>query len=320
LQTPATPATLHDYVTTLLADADCRAVFDQDPTAALRAAGLGDLSPQDVYDAIPLVMDFASATGTDSPATMLLSGQAATDFGGGQVGVDGANQTVAGEVWMDQDTAGNGGYDFSISPDGIASGTSLNFGEFSATGIDADALGRGGDGVTGAVAGYLSNGPVSFADALTGGSAALSGAVTYGADSTAAVVSDLSDQVSDGLSTGGYTVGGLIDQGAADLGATLDDPTSAQLPHLPQLPELSIPALPHLPGLPGLPGLPALPELPVDHLPQVPGAPALPEMPQLPSVGGVDAVHDTVGGLLEDPTSLGHGLTDSITDHLSFGH
>src|SRR5256885_190173 len=55
------PVTLHDFVLNLISDADARTAFQLDPDAALHAAGLTDVTPADVHDAIPLVVDYAPA-------------------------------------------------------------------------------------------------------------------------------------------------------------------------------------------------------------------------------------------------------------------
>ncbi|SMD17024.1 IniB N-terminal domain-containing protein [Lentzea albidocapillata] len=56
--------TLHDFTLGLLTDLDAREAFQQDPLAALEAAGLGDLTPGDVQDILPLVLDAASVPNT----------------------------------------------------------------------------------------------------------------------------------------------------------------------------------------------------------------------------------------------------------------
>ena len=55
------PLTLHDFVMNLLCDADAQAAFDLDPDGTLRAAGLGDVTPADVRDVLPLVADYLPA-------------------------------------------------------------------------------------------------------------------------------------------------------------------------------------------------------------------------------------------------------------------
>lgn len=51
------PGTLHDFVSSLINDEAAKAAYLADPMGALGAAGLGDLSPADVLDALPLVAD-----------------------------------------------------------------------------------------------------------------------------------------------------------------------------------------------------------------------------------------------------------------------
>ena len=65
------PLTLHDFVTNLLCDADARAAFDLDPDGTLRAAGLGDVTPADVRDVLPLVADYLPAHVTGHPGAGL---------------------------------------------------------------------------------------------------------------------------------------------------------------------------------------------------------------------------------------------------------
>lgn len=52
-----TTPTLHDFVFTLLTDSAAKSAFDLDPQGALADAGLGDLTPADVTDVLPLVAD-----------------------------------------------------------------------------------------------------------------------------------------------------------------------------------------------------------------------------------------------------------------------
>lgn len=51
------PGTLHDFVSSLINDEAAKAAYLANPMAALGAAGLGDLSPADVQDALPHVAD-----------------------------------------------------------------------------------------------------------------------------------------------------------------------------------------------------------------------------------------------------------------------
>lgn len=53
--------TLHEFVLNLISDPAAQADFEADPHACLDAAGLTDVTPTDVRDAIPLVADYAPA-------------------------------------------------------------------------------------------------------------------------------------------------------------------------------------------------------------------------------------------------------------------
>ena len=52
-------STLHDFVLNLLSDPTALTSFAQDPQAVLAQAGLGDITPGDVNNALPLVIDYA---------------------------------------------------------------------------------------------------------------------------------------------------------------------------------------------------------------------------------------------------------------------
>ena len=56
-------STLHDFVLNLITDPQARSIFELDPEAALCAAGLGDITPADVQDVVPLVVDYAAVPG-----------------------------------------------------------------------------------------------------------------------------------------------------------------------------------------------------------------------------------------------------------------
>ncbi|MFJ5988945.1 IniB N-terminal domain-containing protein [Lentzea sp. NPDC092896] len=62
----ATQTTLHDFTLTLLGDLDAREAFQLDPEGTLEAAGLGDISPVDVHEILPLVLDSASVVQVDA--------------------------------------------------------------------------------------------------------------------------------------------------------------------------------------------------------------------------------------------------------------
>ncbi|HJP80079.1 MAG TPA: IniB N-terminal domain-containing protein [Pseudonocardiaceae bacterium] len=52
-------STLHDFVLNLLQDPTALTAFAEDPQALLAQAGLGDITPSEVSDAMPLVLDYA---------------------------------------------------------------------------------------------------------------------------------------------------------------------------------------------------------------------------------------------------------------------
>jgi len=56
----ATSQTLPDFVHNLLTNPDARAAYELDPQGTLHNAGLEDLTPADMQDAIPLVGDYFS--------------------------------------------------------------------------------------------------------------------------------------------------------------------------------------------------------------------------------------------------------------------
>ncbi|WP_020525121.1 IniB N-terminal domain-containing protein [Catelliglobosispora koreensis] len=55
--------TLHDFVLNLITNQDARLAFELDPEGALQDARLGDLTPADVQDVIPLVVDLTPVQG-----------------------------------------------------------------------------------------------------------------------------------------------------------------------------------------------------------------------------------------------------------------
>ncbi|MFD4639302.1 IniB N-terminal domain-containing protein [Lentzea sp. NPDC058436] len=62
----STQQTLHDFTLDLLGDLDARQAFQLDPEGTLEAAGLGDISPVDVHEILPLVLDSASVVKIDA--------------------------------------------------------------------------------------------------------------------------------------------------------------------------------------------------------------------------------------------------------------
>src|SRR4051812_13182561 len=70
--------TLHEFTLNLLSDPQALADFNLDPQAVLDAAGLGDVSPADVQDIIPLVMDTAPASVTEALGSFAAAGDVAS--------------------------------------------------------------------------------------------------------------------------------------------------------------------------------------------------------------------------------------------------
>ncbi len=58
--------TLQDFTFDLLTDLDTRAAFQQDPQGVLEAAGLGDITPDDIQEILPLVLDAVSVVKIDA--------------------------------------------------------------------------------------------------------------------------------------------------------------------------------------------------------------------------------------------------------------
>ncbi|MFI6762559.1 IniB N-terminal domain-containing protein [Micromonospora sp. NPDC050417] len=87
---------LHDFVLRLLTDVDARSAFELDPEATLADAGLGDLTPADVQDVIPFVVDTVPLQGITALAPVSDLGLGALD--GGPLGVVGQLHAVADQI------------------------------------------------------------------------------------------------------------------------------------------------------------------------------------------------------------------------------
>lgn len=61
----AQPATLHEFALNLLNDPTALSAFQLDPEGVLSSCGLGDLTPGDVEEILPLVLDAASIADVD---------------------------------------------------------------------------------------------------------------------------------------------------------------------------------------------------------------------------------------------------------------
>jgi hypothetical protein len=338
--------TLHSFALRLLTDPQAMAAYELDPMAMLSKAGLDDITPQDVQEIIPLVMDSA-AVGTFSAAA------------GGTLG----DFAAAGDLSSDGPAGAFGLFspqgEFAVagSPTGLSAQGTDSFSSISDLGgsLDADALA----GATGAVAGVTGAAAGGFADGagfmgrtttdgadttggmLGSGTAAIASDLTSGANTAASLMSAGASSMASLMGTGaGFTGGALVDPmgTAADGVSTVTQPAhtqasasesaavqplpvdAPQLPvDLPQLP--GVPGVPGVPGLPGLPELPALPGLPLPELPALPELPVpLPEVPGLPELpvgtpdGGASGspLGNVLGGLTQPSgaTDLLGGVTD----------
>lgn len=59
-------STLLDFALNVVVDQDARDAFQLDPQGALEAAGLGDITPADLHEILPLVLDTASVVNVDA--------------------------------------------------------------------------------------------------------------------------------------------------------------------------------------------------------------------------------------------------------------
>jgi len=284
--------TLHDFVTNLLNDEVAKAAYAADPTGALADAGLGDLTPQDVEEVIPLVTD---ALPTDLPLVgdlVDLDVTNLTDTAGDTTGLTGlasvedlayagglVNQDATGtDLWAGVQSVGGRLAGVAQVEDGFAEGgvsTPVAYagvnsnGDYLVTTADpAELLDDLSDGTTSASA---------TATTLIGtGAGTLTGAVDTGADTLAGFLSGTpAAPVADLIETGADTVNQVVATGAGTVnGAVANVPTVDALPvAVPSVDSLPV-DLPELPDLEGRLGevpnlgdldLPAqLPDLPVE--------------------------------------------------------
>jgi hypothetical protein len=309
--------TLHDFVLDLLSNDTARSAFGADPSAALAGAGLHDVTPQDVQEVIPLVLDYAPAglalpdTGAadsviqqlqavchaadvhglpeyEAPATGTHGGTfgGETQFGDYSVGAEFSDAGVAGAAGLTGGTvAAESG--FAAGLDGIAAGgTSVSpLGDFEleSTGVPA----------------VLPTLPVLPAvpgvprfDSVADPTSALDTDVSAG--TVASYVSAGGDVLAGHLSTSSATLGSYltgtgvppVGEAVSDAGyagaVQIDNAGEAVAGHLGTLPVPETGALPELPHVPELPAVPAIPGLPnLGGLPDLGGLPV--HLPQLPA-------------------------------------
>jgi hypothetical protein len=343
---------LQDFVLNLLNDPAAQTAYAADPTAALSDAGLGDLTPQDVQEVIPLVTD---ALPSDTPVGDLaidttglmdgsdtLGGSLGAANGLGELGAWGEQTADGGvAVWggSASDLLGRVAGGMEVSPDGLAAAatTPLGYTDFDTNGnshfVPADPtdmvanLGDTGDAVAGTMTHMVSSGASTLAGAVDSGGDTLEGLLAgTPAESAAHGVESATDMVSADVQGGA----GMMAQQVSDLPGT----DALPVDHLPALPDL-----PEVPNLGGLPvQVPSLDSLPVNLGDLQGGLGGLSHtLPALPDTGAVTDVvqhnpvtdvvsHSPAADVLQhNPVTdaVSHspvgGLTDSVhgaTDHL----
>lgn len=340
---------LQDFVLNLLNDEGAQAAYAADPTAALAQAGLGDLTPQDVQEVIPLVTDAlpnetplgdlaVDVTGVMDGADSL-GGSLGASNGLGELGAWGV-QTDGGDValWGGSatDLLGRVAGGVEAGPNGLAAAatTPLGYTDFDTNGnyhvIPADPadvvanLGNTGDVVAGTVTHMMSDGASTLANSVDVGGDTLAG---FLAGTPAGPVAGMAESGTDMVANGVADGSDMVAQQAATLPTGTDALPVGDLP-VGDLPLGALPAIPNLPEVPGLGGLPVgvpdLGDLPANLPVDVPDLPV-----DTSAVTNVlahnpvtDAVsHSPVGGL----TDSVHGVTDhlpavgDVTDHLDLG-
>jgi hypothetical protein len=290
---------LQDFVLNLLNDPTAQAAYAADPAGALSDAGLGDLTPQDVQEVIPLVTDaLPSETPVGDLAVDVTGVMDGTDSLGGSLGVaNGLGELGAWGVQTDDGGAavwggsatdllgrlaggvavdGNGLAAAATTPLGYADlDTSGNFNVIPADPTDVvDNLGNTGDSVAGTVTNMANTSAQTLAGTVDTGGDTLEGLLSgTPAAGAAQGVESATDMVSEDI----QDTAGIVSEQASNLPSATDSLPVADLPAVPDLPEVpglvdqlpvdlgSLPST--LPAdLGSLPStLPA--ELPVDSLP-----------------------------------------------------
>lgn len=347
---------LQDFVLNLLNDPTAQAAYAADPAGALSDAGLGDLTPQDVQEVIPLVTDALPSEAPVGDLAVDVTGvMDGTDSLGGSLGVaNGLGELGAWGVQTDDGAAavwGGTATDLlgrlagGVAVDGnglaAASTTPLGYADIDTSGdyniVPADPtdvvnnLGNTGDSVAGTVTNMVNSGAETLA-----------GSVDTGGDTLEGL---LSGTPAAGAAHGVESVTDMVSEDVQDTAGLVAEQTS-NLPSTDSLPVADLPAVPDLPEVPGLADqlpidlgslpstLPAdlgslpstLPaELPVDSLPvDVPAA--LPDTSAVTNVLDHNPVTDAVNSSpVGNLTGTVEGATDGLpvvgdaTDDLNLG-
>ncbi|MDP9799620.1 hypothetical protein J2S43_008132 [Catenuloplanes nepalensis] len=132
-------STLHDFVLNLITDPQARSVFELDPETALHAAGLGDITPADVQDVVPLVVDYAAVPGL---AGLALPTAAVEAEAGATVSATAVAQLQSVTAHLSAGTHASGDLGNTAAAAGLAidhSGVSVGVGALSGLGLDVGA-------------------------------------------------------------------------------------------------------------------------------------------------------------------------------------
>ncbi len=215
--------TLHDFVLKLLTNGEARSAFELDPTGALNAAGLADVSPADVRDLMPLVADVSPAhlAGLDTGLPQF----ATSALGADRVGVPVPLPVTGAVPAVDPALATAAGL---TAATGLAGGTAGLAGTASALGGVEGLLGGAGAGLVGQAG--LHSGPVGVSGIVSGDANAFSpahdlagslDADTHAGDALGGTVDGTLGGALGGTVDGalGSTLGGALD---GTVGGTVD--------------------------------------------------------------------------------------------------
>jgi hypothetical protein len=261
---------LQDFVLNLLNDPTAQAAYTADPAGALTDAGLGDLTPQDVQEVIPLVTD---ALPSDTPVGDLavdvtgvmdgadsLGGSLGASNGLGQLGAWGVQTDDGGvALWggTATDALGRLAGGLSVDDNGLAAAatTPLGYADLGTSGdyniVPADPtdvvnnLGHTGDSVAGTVT-NMANHSVQM----------VSGTVDTGGDTLEGL---LSGTPASGAAQGVESATDMVAEDMQDTAGLVSEQAS-NLPSADSLPAVAD----HLPAVSSLPEVPGLGDLPVD--------------------------------------------------------
>jgi hypothetical protein len=329
--------TLHDFVSNLLNDEVAKAAYAADPLGALADAGLGDLTPQDVEEVIPLVTD---ALPTDVPLVgdlVDLDVDTLTNDLGANTGVSAIGEVedlayggvlanhdagdtdlwlgaqsiagrVAGVVQTDDGLVSGG-----ISTPAVYAGANSNADYLVTTADPAELLDDLGGGTSSAAATattLIGTGAGSLNDALGDGADKLAGFLA--GTPAAGVVETGADTVADAIGTGA----GAVNHAVEKLPSTDDLPVDHLPVDLPDVPDIegNLHDLPHVGDL----DLPAqLPDLPVE-LPEL-GVDTSSVTDLVSSSPVADVVSNSPVGGLTDHVSGNLPVVGDVTDDLNLG-